>query len=901
MRFKEFITQSVHSQEKGNEQIFHGFLENSMVGQVVVFASGSMLANQAFCHMVGYTEEELATKHWRELNHPEDLPSSQLDVDQMLRGEKPSARTVKRYLRKDGSCFWAELYTTVYHEPAEWAPYFLSTIIDISLRVQYETELETMKKMLVTFLDASEDKIILKDENFRYLVVNQAVAKEYGKEKNEIQGRSDFDFLDNVISGQFRSADKEALRENKIIRSEERIGEKIYETRKFPVPLHEERVGVGTFVRDITEDVNQRELLRKMSETNRIVTECMIKPFQSAEEQMEYALHEAQHLTESEYGYIYLYDEEKQEFTPKIWTNTVDDDCAMTKPRGAYPLHTAGLGGEVIRTRRPIVIQDYQNSEIQTKGLPFGHLTIQSYLSIPLFENDKIVAVIGFANKKTPYTEHDVTAISVLMNGVWIAIKKKEKEKETELLLERNQAMIENHDAVMLLLEPESGRIVSANPAAMQFYGYSKEELLKLNMTDINTLGKDIAEDLRHRALLRRQRRFTSPHRLKSGEVRMVDVYSCPIPYNGKTMLYSIIFDVTQREEATKQIHYLAYHDYLTEIYNRRFFDESFHSMARTGEFYPLGVIMGDMNGLKLYNDTFGHAKGDKAIIALVERMKQSMPADAQLARIGGDEFAMILPRTNEQEIRAYLDLLEQRLDSLNIPTEGTDVSISFGYGLQRKPEDGLDSLLKEAEAFMYNRKYYSNRSSRSSAVHVIMETLFTKSEREKYHSERVSQISEAIAKSMKLDKEMVNKIRVAGLLHDIGKIGIEESILNKPGKLDTKEWEIMKLHCAKGAKILGNTLEFHDIADWVLAHHERYDGNGYPNKRLGEKIPIAARIIAVADSYDAMTHERPYQKAMTSEEAIVELQNCAGGQLDPAVVQLFLEQVLVLHPLKFL
>ena len=893
MKFKEFIRQSMKLQKEGNNQVFHGFFENSMVGQVVVLSSGHMAANQAFCQMLGYTEEELASKHWRELNHPNDLPSSQLDVEQMLKGEKPSARTVKRYLRKDGSYFWAELYTTLYHEPAELAPYFLSTIIDISLRVQYETELEDMKKMLVTFLDASEDKIILKDEAFRYLVVNAAVAKEYGKEKSEIQGRSDFDFLDNVISGQFRSTDKEALRENKIVRTEERIGEKIYETRKFPVPLNEERVGVGAFVRDITTDVNQRELLRKMSETNRIVTECMIKPFRNADEQLEYALHEAQRLTESEYGYIYLYDEEKQEFTPKAWTDTVADDCAINKKRTAYPLHAAGLGGEVIRTRKPVVIQDYHQTDIPTKGLPQGHLLIQSYMSIPLFENDKIVAVIGFANKKTPYTEHDVTAISVLMNGVWIAIKKKEKEKETELLLERNLAMIENHDAVMLLLEPETGRIADANPAAVQFYGYSKEELLQLNMAEINTMGREISEELRRKAMQRRQKRFTSPHRLKSGEVRMVDVYSCPIPYNGKSMLYSIIFDVTQREEATKQIHYLAYHDYLTGIYNRRFFDESFHAMASTGEFYPLGVIMGDMNGLKLYNDTFGHAKGDTAIIALVERMKQSMLPDVQLARIGGDEFAMILPQTNEQEIRAYLDLLEQRLDSLNLPTEGTDVSISFGYGLQRKPEDGLDSLLKEAEAFMYNRKYYSNRSSRSSAVHVILETLFTKSEREKLHSERVSQISEALAKSMKLDKEMIDKIRVAGLLHDIGKIGIEEGILNKAGKLDNKEWEIMKLHSAKGAKILGNTLEFHDIADWVLAHHERYDGNGYPNKRPGQKIPLAARIITVADSYDAMTHERPYRQAMTPEEALNELRRCAGSQFDPAIVQLFIEKAL--------
>jgi len=722
MKFKEFIQQSMILQKAGSEQFFHGFFENSMVGQVIVFSSGYMAANQAFCQMLGYTEEELAGKHWQELNHPDDLLSSQKDVAQMLTGDKSSNHVVKRYLRKDGSYLWAELYTTPCYEPAEFAPYFLSTIIDISLRVQYEEELEDMKKMLVTFLDASEDKIIIKDEAFRYLVVNKAASEFFGKEKSELRGRSDYDFLSDVVSGQTRVTDKEVLRKNTLIRSEERVGDKVYETRKFPVPLADGKIGVGAFIRDITE----------------------------------------------------------------------------------------------------------------------------------------IAA----------------------------------RETELKTMIIRTKAMFANHDAMIMALEIDTGKIIEVNPATERFFGYTLAEFQQMMVHDINIMGREESEKLRHLAAERIQSKLTSRYRLKSGAVSLLESYSCPVPYEDRMVLFSIMFDVTQREEGAKQIHYLAYHDYLTGIYNRRFFDESFNSMASTGEFYPLGVIMGDMNGLKLFNDTFGHAQGDAAIIELVERMKQCIPPDVQLARIGGDEFAMILTQTNESEIRSYLDHLEQKLDSLCNHPEGTAISISFGYGLQRKQDDSLDALLKEAEAFMYNRKYYSNRSSRSSAVHVILETLFTKSEREKIHSDRVSQISEAIAKCMKLDKDTTDKIRVAGLLHDIGKIGIEESILNKPDKLDNKEWEIMKLHSAKGAKILGNTIEFHDIADWVLAHHERYEGNGYPKKLQAKQIPLAARIIAVADSYDAMTHERPYRKAMTTEEAILELKRCSGSQLDPEIVQLFIEDV---------
>ncbi|MPM65675.1 Cyclic di-GMP phosphodiesterase response regulator RpfG [bioreactor metagenome] len=149
----------------------------------------------------------------------------------------------------------------------------------------------------------------------------------------------------------------------------------------------------------------------------------------------------------------------------------------------------------------------------------------------------------------------------------------------------------------------------------------------------------------------------------------------------------------------------------------------------------------------------------------------------------------------------------------------------------------------------------------------------------------------------MKLHQDTVNKIRVAGMLHDIGKIGIDESVLNKPAKLDADEWELMKLHSAKGAKILGNTVEFHQIAEWVLQHHERIDGKGYPNQVKGNEIPLAARIISVADAYDAMTNERPYQKAMSPEEARKVLLTGAGTQWDSKVVDILLEQVV--HELK--
>lgn len=766
MSFQQFIREHLQNSETGIAEVYRAFFENSMVGQVVVFKNGYMTANKAYCDMLGYTEEELSRLHWTEVCYVEDIPYSQWCSDQMTLKKMDSVRVTKRYVRKDDSVFWADLYTTRCDYPQELAPYFLSTIVDIHSSMIAKQSMEQLQNFVVTFLDASQDLIALKDENLKYLLVNEAEATYHGRLKSDFYGRTFEEMNADTHANETKRTDEEVLREGKTQTYFAQRDDRVFEIRKFPVRLDTEKTGLGVFSRDVTQQRNQQELLQKMSETNRIITECVIRPFASGDEQLKYALQEAKRLTGSLYGYLYFYDEERQMFTPRFWSDEVFRDCHLGNgQRGEYPLSKAGLGGEVVRQRKPIIVQDYARAEVPTKGLPEGHVAIHNYLSVPLFENDRIVAVIGLANKEGRYSEYDVEAISALMNGVWMAV---------------------------------------------------------------------------------------------------------------------------QKEEANRKIQHMAYHDYLTGLYNRRYFDETFRKLDASKESFPLGVIMGDMNGLKLYNDTFGHAKGDAAIVDLAQKMRKTLPEEILLARIGGDEFALIVERTNEKEMRKWLDVLEMELETENEEMVSPTVSISFGYGLQRDAADHLDELLREAEAYMYNRKYFSRRSTRSSAIHVIMEALFAKSEREKHHSERVGAICEAIATAMELDRETVDKIRVAGMLHDIGKIGIEEGILNKNGKLNAMEWEMMKLHPAKGTSILDNTVEFQGIAEWVMSHHERPDGLGYPKRLKGEDIPLASRIIAIADSYDAMTNERPYRKAMSREEALAELQRCAGSQFDPHIVQVF-------------
>ncbi len=481
----------------------------------------------------------------------------------------------------------------------------------------------------------------------------------------------------------------------------------------------------------------------------------------------------------------------------------------------------------------------------------------------------------------------------IALEGIVLDISDRKKaERQIKSILKRSQSMINNHQAVMLLIEPGSGNILEANKAATDFYGYAKDELLQMTIQDINTMDPENVRSLRLRVLEKGQRYYTIPHRLKSGEIRLVDIYSNPIVYDNQTVLFSIIFDVTDREKIAKQIEFMAYHDYLTSLYNRRFFEEEFGRRIRKEEF-PIGVFLGDVDGFKVYNDTYGHAEGDAILRNIADDLKAFVGDKGIVARIGGDEFAILTSGMEKTEIRRYLDKLNQNfIATMNDSSIIEHPTISWGYGYQRKQEDTLDIIIAEAEAFMYNRKFYSYQSSRSKTVDAIMETLFAKSEREKKHSERVGMLAAAIARAMHLSNAEIDKIRVAGFLHDIGKIGIDEAVLNKAGTLDMKEWEMIKLHPAKGAGILEKTLEYRDISKIVLSHHERFDGQGYPGKLQAEDIPLGARIIAVADTYDAITNERTYRTPLNKSAAVEEIKNSAGTQLDPEIVSIFIQMI---------
>lgn len=351
-----------------------------------------------------------------------------------------------------------------------------------------------------------------------------------------------------------------------------------------------------------------------------------------------------------------------------------------------------------------------------------------------------------------------------------------------------------------------------------------------------------------------------------------------------------VLTNITKRKENEDKLEHLSFRDQLTGLYNRRFYEIELERLDSPRSL-PLSMIMIDVNGLKLINDSFGHNYGDKVLIATANVISSCCRDIDIISRIGGDEFTIILPNVSLESARILANRIQSRAKDFNI--EGIQLSFSLGIATKEKKEEHVKEIFKVMEDELYRNKLWETQSMRSKTIDLVLQTLYEKNHREMLHSKRVSTLSESLAKALQLTDVEIEEIKLAGLMHDIGKIGIDETILNKPNKLDADEWERMKQHSEIGYRILSSVGDFSKISQIVLHHHENYNGTGYPSGLLGEGILLGARIIRIADSYDAMTGERTYNTALTKEQATSELIKNAGSMFDEKLVDTFIKDVI--------
>lgn len=355
--------------------------------------------------------------------------------------------------------------------------------------------------------------------------------------------------------------------------------------------------------------------------------------------------------------------------------------------------------------------------------------------------------------------------------------------------------------------------------------------------------------------------------------------------------VFAILRDVTELKKSQLKNEHLVYHDQLTGIYNRRYFEEQLTRLD-SEQHLPLAIAMVDVNGLKLTNDAFGHQTGDKLLKYIANLLlEQTFSKNDLVARIGGDEFAIVYPNTGEEEVETRIRNIYSKLNDRS--KKHFIISVSIGWASKNKSDQNLSEIFNKAEEHMYRKKLTESQSMRNQTVQAIMKTLNEKNAREKIHSERVSSICRLIGEALNLDYETIKEIETAGLLHDIGKIVIDEKILNKEGCLTEDEYLIIKKHPESSYQILKSIDAYVGLAEAVLSHHERWDGTGYPRGLKGEEISLVARIISIADAYEAMTADRSYRTAMAKESAMEELKKFSGIQFDGNIVEVFENEVL--------
>lgn len=445
---------------------------------------------------------------------------------------------------------------------------------------------------------------------------------------------------------------------------------------------------------------------------------------------------------------------------------------------------------------------------------------------------------------------------------------------------DRYQRIFENSSVIIFTIDLE-GTIDTINKMFVKTLGYG-DEIIGSNIRDLLIHQEDIKKifspDIEA---------FDISIRCANDTMKIFNI-STNIIDSANEEIEIVAVDVSQKIKDEEKIRYLSYHDKLTSVYNRAYFDDFIDGLDDDKR-YPFSIIIGDMNGLKDLNDHHGHKTGDQLIRKMAEICKKSCRESDIVCRIGGDEFAIVCPETGEDGAKSVCNRIRNLCQETHIEHIGHP-SIALGYSTKLSGQESIDKIFKEADNNMYRNKLTHNDSSTGMYLKSLLSMLEKSGFEDAEHAEEVKKYALLIAEACHLKSSDLEDLGVASKLHDIGKIGVPNELLNKAGSLSVEEYEIIKGHSYFGYALLCASPSTLKISEIILHHHEWFDGTGYPDGLKQEEIPLLSRIISITDAYVVMTHDCPYRSAMTREDAMEELKSQAGRQFDPVLVDIFID-----------
>jgi len=370
---------------------------------------------------------------------------------------------------------------------------------------------------------------------------------------------------------------------------------------------------------------------------------------------------------------------------------------------------------------------------------------------------------------------------------------------------------------------------------------------------------------------------------------------------NQTEMILLAIEDITERrkmekalQEREERFKYMSFHDDLTGLYNRAYFAEEIVRLGKDlSRLIPVTIVSIDIDGLKLINDAFGHKVGDDFLIMAAKIISTPFRMIDMIARVGGDEFCIILPSTDYQVALAKKAEIVKLIDEYNDKNPSIRMNMSIGVATSEGVEgETIYDIYHRADENMYEYKVIHADSPKSGIVDMLLAALSERDFIAQGHSERLTRLAVIISDKMNLSDDQRRNLILLAKVHDLGKVGTPDKILFKPRKLSEEEYEKMKEHVKIGSKIAARSKELFYIANLILHHHEFWDGKGYSDGLKGEEIPLECRIFSIMDAYDAMTSTRPYRDKISKNETIEELKKCSGTQFDPSLVDKFVKLI---------